>query len=341
MMQDCFAMNSLISVIIPVYNTNQYLERCLDSIINNTYQNLEIICIDDGSSDNSLETLRRFEAADPRVIVIVKKNGGVSSARNAGLTVAHGDYITFVDSDDFVHPQYFEIMLSAQHKTNADIVTVGYQSVKEEELPVKFQFISTDSINPITLTRKAFFQKHQFRSYVWTKLYRRSVIRNVSFREEIRYGEDSVFVAEVCEGKKGVVFCYLPDKLYFYVDREGSLVHGVANETRYALAKIFAERALASSDNEEIYLEQAIRRLLSCRYITSYILLNPTIKKSCSTYLKHCMRRAQKTDLYSTKVMLAYQVFSSVPRTYWFYRSVTEPYMWKWERAERRKRKCK
>ena len=331
-------MDPLISVIVPVYNVEQYLSRCIESLLNNTYQNLEIICIDDGSTDGSLETLRRYESADFRIIVIAKQNGGVASARNAGLKVSRGDFVAFVDSDDFVHPQFIERMLAAQRKTNADIVTGDYHSVREKELPVSFQMISSEKVDAIPLTRKAFFQKHLYRSYVWMKLFRRCVVTRVPFHEEIRYGEDAVFIAEIGESDKEITFCFLPEKLYYYVGREGSLVYEMDTQTRYTLAKLFAERALATSHDKEIYLEQAIRRLLSCRYITSSILLDSQIKKSCSSYLKECIQKARAEDIFSSKMMLAYQAFCYAPWTYWLYRSIKEPNMWKWERAQRRKR---
>ena len=94
----------LISVIIPVYNVEAYLPRCLDSVIQNTYRNLEIICVDDGSTDGSPEILRDYAQRDARITVITKENGGVSSARNAGLDRATGEFVAFIDSDDFVHP---------------------------------------------------------------------------------------------------------------------------------------------------------------------------------------------------------------------------------------------
>ena len=111
----------LISVIIPIYNMEFYLERCVDSVLNNTYQNLEVICVDDGSTDHSMEILRRYEAADPRIVVIAKENGGVSSARNAGLDRMTGEYVTFIDSDDFVHPQYVELLYRAVQDTGTSI----------------------------------------------------------------------------------------------------------------------------------------------------------------------------------------------------------------------------
>lgn len=102
-----------ISIIIPVYNTEKYVERCLDSIIANDYENLEIICVNDGSTDNSLKKLREYENKDSRVKVIEIPNGGVSNARNIGIEESTGEYIAFIDSDDCIHNQYFSILLSA------------------------------------------------------------------------------------------------------------------------------------------------------------------------------------------------------------------------------------
>ena len=100
-----------ISVIIPIYNTAAYLPRCLDSILQNTYRSLEIICVNDGSTDDSAVILERYAAADSRIIAVNQENAGVSAARNTGLDMATGDFIAFVDSDDWVHPQYFEILI--------------------------------------------------------------------------------------------------------------------------------------------------------------------------------------------------------------------------------------
>ena len=103
-------MDPTVSVIIPVYNMESYLERCLDSVLNNTYRNLEVICVDDGSTDGSLQILRRYEQTDKRIVVITKENGGVSSARNTGLDHASGNFVSFVDPDDLLHPQHYELM---------------------------------------------------------------------------------------------------------------------------------------------------------------------------------------------------------------------------------------
>ena len=122
-----------ISVIIPVYNVEKYLRRCLESVINNTYTNLEIICINDGSSDNSLKILNEYAARDSRVVVFSKSNGGLSSARNKGIKKSTGEYITFIDSDDWVHPQFFEILIQSLQNDNTDAAICGFSQVEKYE----------------------------------------------------------------------------------------------------------------------------------------------------------------------------------------------------------------
>ena len=101
----------MLSVIIPVYNTEAYLKRCLDSVLGQTYKNIEVICVNDGSTDNSLQILKDYEKKDKRVLVIDKENGGVVSARKAGIKAASGEYCTYVDSDDWIEPNMYESIL--------------------------------------------------------------------------------------------------------------------------------------------------------------------------------------------------------------------------------------
>ena len=112
---------SLISIIVPVYNTSQYLPKCINSITNQTYKNLEIFLVDDGSTDGSLDICYDFEKQDSRIRVLTKVNGGQGSARNMALDIATGDYISFVDSDDYLGPDAYEKMLNAMKESNADL----------------------------------------------------------------------------------------------------------------------------------------------------------------------------------------------------------------------------
>ncbi len=117
---------ALISVIVPVYNVEKFVGRCLNSILNNTYKNLEIICIDDGSTDNSLEVLRAYEAKDSRVHVYSQNNHGIAYTRNAGTRLSTGDYVAYIDSDDWIHRRYFELLMNAMYAADADIAMCNY-----------------------------------------------------------------------------------------------------------------------------------------------------------------------------------------------------------------------
>lgn len=331
-------MEALISVVIPVYNVEEYLAKCLQSIINNTYRNLEIICVNDGSTDGSADILERFQSFDSRIIVESKENGGVSSARNSGLKIAKGDFLAFIDADDYIHPQYFELLMDAQKETSADIVSCDYYDVVDNTSPdaIKIEFASKKIV---IKNRKDFFKNRALRSLVWGKLYRKQILNQVFFVEGLHYAEDSVFVADLWEKNPDAVCSCLLEKLYYYVHREGSLVHTIDKDGRFETDKLFAERALSGKDNQDIYLEQAIKRLLSTRYLTAYILLDKKIAKESNALLKFCVKELRKSDVCSTKMKLLYQMFQVFPHSYWAFRSIKEPNMRRWETVQKRQRR--
>ena len=282
-------MDHLISVIIPVYNMEAYLARCLDSVLCNTYRNLEVICIDDGSKDRSLDILRDYAARDKRIVVIAKENGGVSSARNAGLDRMTGEYVSFVDPDDYVHPQYFELLAKALQIKDSDFSICGYLSVEEgsqlpEEGPVVFE-----PANVTSVTCSGFFQNKTFRSFCGWRMIKTSAIQAVHFREDINYAEDAVFTAAVWEANPTLTCAAIEAPLYYYVQREGSAVKGAGERDRMIVAKLFAERACLSPRNEEIYLEQTLRRVLNSRYYAVHIFPDREVVASCKETLKICL----------------------------------------------------
>ena len=122
-------MSALISIIVPVYNQEKYLSRCLDSILDQTYKNLEIICVDDKSTDGSAEIIKHYVQKDSRIVYYRNTGKGVSSARNYGIERANGEYIGFVDSDDFIQPQMYEFMLRAMQENDCEMVACGYERV--------------------------------------------------------------------------------------------------------------------------------------------------------------------------------------------------------------------
>ena len=127
----------LISVIVPVYNVEAYLERCVDSILKQTYKELEIILVDDGATDSSGELCDQLAKKDDRIIVIHKKNGGLSDARNAGIDASRGEYLSFIDSDDFIHPMFMEVLLQLCETTQCNIRKCGMQEVEGDTFVAK------------------------------------------------------------------------------------------------------------------------------------------------------------------------------------------------------------
>lgn len=221
----------LISVIIPVYNAEKYLAQCLNSVINQTYTNLEIICVNDGSKDDSLKILREYAQNDPRVHILDKENAGVSSARNDALKLASGNYIMFVDSDDWMELNTCETAFHAMHTYRSDIVMWSYVSETETRSFPKVIFPETTVFEGeevrTKLHRRFIGAVGEELSHpeladslcpVWGKLYKRSLIEKSGARfvdlTEIGTYEDGLFNLEVCgEANRAV---YLAEHLYHY-----------------------------------------------------------------------------------------------------------------------------
>ena len=206
-------MSDLISIIIPVYNVEKYLCRCIDSVINQTYKNLEIILIDDGSTDNSGKICDEYVLKDNRIKVIHKQNGGVSSARNTGLDVAKGEYIGFVDSDDYIERDMYEILYNLIVNNNVKISCCNKfifskdknKFIESKSFPNKAGVLSFEEILNDS--------KHDF--YIWNKLFNRKLIGNIHFNEQITLGEDLVFIYQLLQ-KAGNAFFYEKAKYYYY-----------------------------------------------------------------------------------------------------------------------------
>ena len=187
---------SKVSVIVPIYNSEKYISECIESILNQTYDKFELILIDDGSKDSSGDICKQYELLDSRVIYIRKENGGVSSARNEGVRCANGDFITFVDSDDFVKPNMLEVLI----KNRCDFAMCGYELYDDVGNSVFDQFSCPDLLGTIhDLAQK--IRDYLSPPYLLGpcfKLFRKDIIveNSVIFPPELSYGEDAIFVLE-------------------------------------------------------------------------------------------------------------------------------------------------
>lgn len=216
-----------ISVIIPVYKVEPYLRKCLDSVIGQTYQHLEIILVDDGSPDNCGAICDEYAAQDSRIKVTHQKNAGLSAARNAGLRIASGDYLGFVDSDDWVEPEMFGALLNGIQETGADIAVCGrYEEYKDHNIPycwTEVQELNTEQALGELL------RNERLQNLVWDKLYRRELFEEIWFPEGKTFEDMAVMHWLFLRAKK--VVC-LPVALYHYLHRAGSIVGDISLKNR-------------------------------------------------------------------------------------------------------------
>lgn len=215
----------LISIIVPVYKAEEYLDRCVESLVNQTYTNLEIILVDDGSPDNSGKLCDEWALKDKRIKVIHKENGGVSSARNVGLKAATGEYISFVDSDDYMNESYMECI--SLFDENIDLITFDY----EDDLGNK------KSINikkSIVLKNELLEKIFPWNGSIWNRIYRKSIISkyNLKFDENIKYGEDLIFLINYINKIENKIM-YISKNFYHYSYNPNSATNSKNTDLEY------------------------------------------------------------------------------------------------------------
>lgn len=240
--------NETVSIIIPIYNVEDYLRRCLESVVRQSYSAIEVLLIDDGSTDRSGMICEQWAKQDVRFRVVHTENGGISQARNTGLSIATGKYVSFIDSDDFVAEDMLEKLYVALTENNADISICNFYRVDEygnlifdndQYLPIKTEVIS--GVDAITYMQ--FGKGGGCYDLPWNKLYKRSLFSDVQFPLG-KYCEDG-FISHRLLGKCSRIAC-IQDVCYYYMQRNGSIMH---------------------SDNPLVYLHQAEARLDRMNYL--------------------------------------------------------------------------
>lgn len=212
-------MEDLISVIIPVYNSEKYIKRCIESVLNNSYKNLEIILVDDGSTDSSGLICDEYSKKDNRIIVIHKINAGTAAARNSALEIAKGDLIAFADNDDIVHPCFFEHMHSALKTSGADVVVCELTRNMDIET-----FLLNTEIHPKTINKHDFIKQTYISEWTrntppWNKLYKKHLFDVIRFPEGKGY-EDAYTTYKLLYNADKI--CYLDSVLYYWYENRES-----------------------------------------------------------------------------------------------------------------------
>ena len=206
--------NPLLSVVIPVYHVENYIRQCLDSVLTQTYTNMEIMIVDDGGKDGSLAICQEYARIDERIRIISQENGGLSKARNVGVQHSTASYITFIDSDDFIHPKMFETMMKLMQENGVDIVSCG-STRKEIEAELGSGEITT--FHHDTLVSMGLCDQYVS---AWGKIYKRHVLETVPFPEG-RVFEDLGTLYKIFNESNGMV--YVDYRFYHYIKRPNSI----------------------------------------------------------------------------------------------------------------------
>lgn len=232
----------MVSVIVPAFNIEKYIASCIKSLLSQTYSDMEIILVNDGSSDNTLNICTEYANKDSRIITVNKPNGGLSSARNAGLNIASGEYVIFVDGDDYIAENTISELMSLIDKFDADIVQFGYVETNSDySNQVCAPVGSMELIDDTHEMFKRLYSIGGEAASACTKLYKRHLFESLRFKEGIN-NEDEQMITFMLQKTKSVL--YIDFKPYYYVTRQGSIINSGFSKKKLDIIDILEERKL-------------------------------------------------------------------------------------------------
>lgn len=273
--------NRMVSIIIPTYNLENYVQKCITSIQNQTYKDLDIIFVDDGSTDHTKAIIEEATKNDLRIRLFDGQHKGVSNARNIGLDHAKGEYISFIDGDDFVSEQYINTLLEWMDSSNADITIGGTIDVNENYEPIKVSSGQVSSVENRNIFLKNIVLCQTYTCVVWGKLYKKTVIGDIRFNTNIEIAEDFEFLYQVSKNIQKVYYNTMP--LYNWLLREKSSLH-TAKCTQVIKSLKTHEMILEEIDGDseliQAIVDGYVNMSLECMKLAK-IEHNSEIKKQC------------------------------------------------------------
>lgn len=258
-----------ISLIVPIYNVEAYLDKCINSILNQSYCNLEIILVDDGSPDNCPEICDRFAENDKRVIVLHKQNGGLSDARNAGIEIATGKYICFVDSDDWLHEDYCKALYHCMKDYDADIVECGITMVYPDKDNIEI-IDASNRVYGVEEALSSLIEPKGFKSQVWNKLYKSELVRKFIFQKGV-INEDEFWTYKVFANAETIAYCN--KALYYYLQRESSIMGSYSLKRLDGLKGMFGRHIYISGKYPRLSFVSKIALYKACLYNYQQVLI--------------------------------------------------------------------
>ena len=306
----------LISIVIPCFNTAKFLPDCFASLDNQTYQKFEVFFVNDGSTDNTLDVLKQYCQNKPNCKIVNQPNSGVSTARNAGLACANGEFVYFYDSDDVLLPNMLEELLHNLKQFDADVSVCGFKYVAENFKP-KFKpckvfgkvhtFKQEDAICQL-------FSGRLLRTSIWNKLFKHNIIKKMNgypnvFSAQIKYGEDTEFNFKYLEHSNKTVFCGA--KLYCYRQRQGSIVHSKFNENM--LTNFFGISSIIKSCEGKFPKAQKYAQSwqgLASIATLFYIFKSDNSDKNVILQLQNQLKRNMPNIVFGAKNALLFRIFA-------------------------------
>lgn len=317
-------MSDLVSVVVPVYNSQDYLKKCMDSIVNQTYRNLDIILVDDGSTDNSGNICEEYAKKDNRIKVIHKKNGGNGDARNVGLENVSGDWIVWVDSDDVINTRHIEILLSVALENDADIVVGDYHTIEDRENP-KDETIDSDIVKKAEIiTEKhlyddSFVKRHSMIFTVpWCKISKKTVFEDIKYPVKIRH-VDTWTTWKTYEKADKVMF--IPATLYYWRNNPNSLSRNKFDNSQYTMLDAYIEQLeYFCKRGKQRYTEIVFAELLDTFFwhynMVSELKLSYSELEKYFEYMKNHIRYIKLTKSLGIYTWLRYRylVYYKIPK---------------------------
>jgi glycosyltransferase involved in cell wall biosynthesis len=306
-----------VSIVVPIYKVERYLRRCVDSLLNQTYSNIEIILVDDGSPDNCGKIADQYAKKDPRVKVVHKKNGGLSDARNYGMQYVTGEFTLFVDSDDWLDYQMIQNMVTISVECKADAVQSAFYYAYDDYLLFDNRYGSKDD-SPIVLGNKLLMSEliinERVKNFAWGKLYKTELIREIPFKKGVLF-EDVFWTHQVMHRIKKYVIQHQP--MYYYYQRSDSIVANYTTRNLDIIKGLKERHSFIQEQYQELTNQSYKEILKACLIHYNLLLINRQkdhggmCKKEIQRYIKDNypeFKRAVENDRQLSQQLLLYRI---------------------------------
>lgn len=300
----------MISVILPAFNCKNYIERCIDSILNQTYTNLEIIIIDDGSTDGTSLICDKYALKDNRIKVIHQQNKGVSEARNLGIKLSTGEYISFIDNDDWISPNYFQCLFEAINQDDYSISMVLYKKTDHYTISPSIKNYSIKEVSGLEIRKKLFnIQKYEEPfGFIWAKLYKKEILLGLKFKNLI--GEDIDFSFQVSYRIKKAII--VNEFMYFWYQHETSQFRNIKPENTFSAIscyyQILQKIPKSEIDTRGLCLIRLYKIILSIRYNADFYNLKE-LSKDIHYKNRQIVKDTQKEFVINKSIPFQYKLF--------------------------------